>query len=162
MKNDELILQVNTAGAWKSVLTFDRARKADVLASVKRLAVAVPGAKWCLVNGNGDREWIEPLAAGQQDSMRTLNCALDIADGSCRADVECYAHCQAREGGGDLYDLTRPASTHASETEETMAAQVRIAQRAADHIRARGDVFPWRMCEVPGAPHLVWFEKKGE
>lgn len=162
--SSQLTLQVNTAGAWKNVCKVDRARARDVRDAVVRLAGILPDAKWCLRDPQGGRDWIKPAGASRVQSMRTMNGALSIADDWCRADIECYAHGELRAVDGaagaevTVYDLTRPSSTHPSETEETLALQVKIAQRAAEYIRGRGDVFAWRMREIEGEPHLVWFE----
>lgn len=166
----QLTLQVNNAGAWKNVVAFDRARKPEVLGAVSRLAGVLPDAKWCLLSEDGKRDWIKAPGVQQQASMRTLNRALDIADAAVRSEVECYAHGEVVPKGGipgwpswprTVYDLTRPLDTGHGQTEESMALQVQIAQRAADHIRSRpAGTFPWHLREVDGTPHLVWFEDR--
>ena len=162
MSTREITLQVNSSGAWKNVLTFDCARMPDARAAVKLLASAAPGAKFCFLHPNGHRDRIKPQIDSERDSMRTLNRALTIADQAARSDIECYAHMHEDRGPGFgyVYDLTRPSSTGNGETEESMALQVQIAQRAADHIRSRGDVFPWHLRTNQYAAHLVWFEDK--
>ncbi|TAM72339.1 hypothetical protein EPN44_16115 [bacterium] len=53
------MLQINTGGAWRNVLTFDPARRAEILASVALLANTLgASAKWCLHHPDGKREWL--------------------------------------------------------------------------------------------------------
>jgi hypothetical protein len=53
-------LQVNTNGAWKMVVEFDPERRAEVIKALHSLDTALgPGAKWCLVDEKGEREWLE-------------------------------------------------------------------------------------------------------
>ena len=93
----------------------------------------------------------------KKHSMQVLNLALVIADGACRADVECYAL------GDDQrpmrYDLTRADDQGRLSPEEQLEA-VAIAQRAAKYIRLRGDAFPWVMHTDPVYDGIVWFEDK--
>ena len=58
-------LQVNTAGAWKDVVTFDALRTNDVVAALEPLAIVLgPEVKWCLVSDdNSKRNWL-PHPAG--------------------------------------------------------------------------------------------------
>ena len=59
-----MILQVNTAGAWKNVAGFDSARKGEVVAAVNNLSgILGPRVKWCVVHDNGDREWLRTSIA---------------------------------------------------------------------------------------------------
>lgn len=52
-------LQVNTKGAWRDVVEFDEARRAEVLAALVELMHALGKvAKWCLVRDDGSREWL--------------------------------------------------------------------------------------------------------
>lgn len=54
------MLQVNTAGSWRNVVEFDQARREEVLAALRVLAVALgpKTAKWCFVLDNGNRVWL--------------------------------------------------------------------------------------------------------
>jgi hypothetical protein len=53
-------LQVNTAGAWKALVEFDAERRAEVVRALHRLDSALGcGAKWSLVNDDGEREWLQ-------------------------------------------------------------------------------------------------------
>jgi hypothetical protein len=53
------MLQVNTSGAWRNVLTFDPAQRAEILASVTLLAKTLgDSATWCLHHPDGKREWL--------------------------------------------------------------------------------------------------------
>ena len=55
----ELTLQVNTSGAWKNCGTFSAARRGEVLAAVRPLAnIMGETASWCLLHGNGEREYL--------------------------------------------------------------------------------------------------------
>lgn len=54
-------LQVNTAGAWKHILDFDKSRREEVLTAVRVLADAIgkDRAKWSFVDDKGNRQWLE-------------------------------------------------------------------------------------------------------
>lgn len=58
-----ITLQVNTAGAWRNVLTFASHRAPAIREAVKGLqSAAGPAVKWCFLD-DGHREWLpEPLA----------------------------------------------------------------------------------------------------
>ncbi|MGA7438607.1 MAG: hypothetical protein WBW32_10840 [Luteibacter sp.] len=62
--NRMITLQVNTAGAWRNVLTFASHRAPAMREAVKALqAAADTTAKWCFLD-DGRREWLpEPLAS---------------------------------------------------------------------------------------------------
>lgn len=53
-------LQVNTSGAWKTVLDFPEHRREEVLEALSqlRLALREDDPKWCVVRDNGKREWL--------------------------------------------------------------------------------------------------------
>ena len=52
-------LQVNTSGAWKNVLDFDKSRLDQVRKAIDVLAAAIGHtAKWCIVDDNGKRQWL--------------------------------------------------------------------------------------------------------
>ena len=51
-------LQVNTAGAWRNVLSFERSDRHRVIQAIAILSSVAPRASWCLVHANGEREWI--------------------------------------------------------------------------------------------------------
>lgn len=54
-----MMLQINTAGAWKNVVTFDAARRAEVVKAVGNLAgILGDGARWCILHEGGRREWL--------------------------------------------------------------------------------------------------------
>ncbi|MGE4334472.1 MAG: hypothetical protein AB7E55_00670 [Pigmentiphaga sp.] len=82
--------------------------------------------------------------------------AIEIADHAARSDIECYARFeQVRPENAAryfIYDLN-PGSV-------ASPADLAIARRAADYIRHRGNVFPWRMYEVPDRPGWVRFVDK--
>lgn len=84
--------------------------------------------------------------------------AIAVADGACRADIECYAHVE-RVDEKDVYDITRAQSGGKTTPEEEDDA-VQIAQRAAAYIDLRGDVFPWRLVHRAEAEHLFYFMPK--
>lgn len=54
-------LQVNTAGAWKHILDFDQARRAQVLTALEALASALghDKGKWSFVDDKGNRQWLD-------------------------------------------------------------------------------------------------------
>lgn len=57
-----LTLQINDRGSWRSLTQIEEARREQVLAGVAVLAdVLGPGTKWCLVDENGQREWLAGL-----------------------------------------------------------------------------------------------------
>lgn len=57
-------LQVNTNGAWKSVASFDAARREDVIAGLSGLAQQLgESVTWCLLHDDGKREWLRDIHA---------------------------------------------------------------------------------------------------
>ncbi|MGS1014083.1 hypothetical protein ACVCL0_09180 [Rhodanobacter sp. UC4450_H17] len=61
------MLQVNTSGSWRNVLTFDPAQRAEIVASLATLATTLgDDTTWCLHHPDGKREWLhaEDFAAG--------------------------------------------------------------------------------------------------
>lgn len=53
------MLQVNTSGSWRNVLTFDPARRDEILAGLAGLANTLgDSAKWCLHHPDSKREWL--------------------------------------------------------------------------------------------------------
>ncbi|MCA0368345.1 MAG: hypothetical protein LCH57_09845 [Proteobacteria bacterium] len=95
----------------------------------------------------------------KKHSMTVLNTALCIADESARSDIECNAKWIPHPDGDVVYDLRFPMITGATDAAQNAHA-VSTATRAAKYIEQRGDVFPWRMVHVDGAPHLVRFVDK--
>lgn len=56
---DEIVLQINWRGAWRSVLPLHSARLDDVLAAVAQLSASAAGDfKWSLRWPGGRRQWI--------------------------------------------------------------------------------------------------------
>lgn len=55
-----MILQVNTTGAWRNVVTFDAVHKPKVAYAVGILAATAPHAKWCILGDDGKRDWLTP------------------------------------------------------------------------------------------------------
>lgn len=57
--NTGITLQINTNGAWKNMLTFEPARRAEIMRALKVFA-GVLGAttRWCLQHPDGKREWL--------------------------------------------------------------------------------------------------------
>lgn len=51
-------LEINTAGAWKTVCEFDAGRLREVLDAVEILAAVVPDANWSVRDDNGVRRWL--------------------------------------------------------------------------------------------------------
>lgn len=52
-------LQVNQSGGWRKVVDFDAADRAKMIAALMLLAKLLPRCKWCLVDDQGKREWLE-------------------------------------------------------------------------------------------------------
>lgn len=101
----------------------------------------------------------------REDSMVVLNLALSIADETVRSDVECYALAvDADPTTGMVYDLSEATSALDPDTSPAQRAEeLRIAQRAARYIRARGaSSWNWRMVQVGDNPNLVRFEEMGD
>ncbi|TBV76850.1 hypothetical protein [Pseudoxanthomonas winnipegensis] len=96
----------------------------------------------------------------REDSMVVLNLALSIADDTARSDIEDHALALNFHPSGDLvYDLS-DATYFPGDEPEAKAESVRIAQRAARYIRARGaSSWTWRMVQVGDNPNLVRFEE---
>lgn len=58
-KRTTCMLQVNTSGSWRNVLTFEPAQRAAILAGVAELAnVLGDTTTWCLHHPDGKREWL--------------------------------------------------------------------------------------------------------
>ena len=85
--------------------------------------------------------------------------AQTIADHAARSDIEIFAFGYRDDAGNLVFDITKPEGWTES-TPEGDSLAVEHAQRAAQYIKLRGDVFPWRMVHVGNAPHLVRFEDK--
>src|SRR5690348_14200941 len=63
----DLMLQVNTSGSWRNVLTFAPANRGRILASLAPLATTLgESTTWCLHHPDGKREWLhaEDFTAG--------------------------------------------------------------------------------------------------
>lgn len=98
----------------------------------------------------------------------TLAKAVCIADGAVRSDIECYA-VQKKIDGGWIYSTTEAPPLRDALTEEQRRTQqfadtpadalrhLQIVRRAAEYIRERAHMFPWRMVEVEGFPGYVRF-----
>lgn len=55
----ECMLQVNTSGSWRNVLTFAAAQRAAIVAGLAGLATTLGDATtWCLHHPDGRREWL--------------------------------------------------------------------------------------------------------
>jgi len=55
----DMMLQVNTSGAWRNVLTFAPDIRAQILASMAPLANTLgESATWCIHHPGGKREWL--------------------------------------------------------------------------------------------------------
>jgi hypothetical protein len=53
-------LQVNTSGAWRNVVDFDKSRLDEVRRAVNVMAAAINySAKWCVVDDKGNRQWLK-------------------------------------------------------------------------------------------------------
>lgn len=53
------MLQVNTSGSWRNVLTFDPAQRAVIIAGLAGLANTLgDDTTWCLHRPDGKREWL--------------------------------------------------------------------------------------------------------
>lgn len=55
-----LTLQINTTGAWRSVVSFEASRRREVARAIRHLArVLDPSPKWCFLSADGRREWLD-------------------------------------------------------------------------------------------------------
>lgn len=61
-----LRLQINTTGAWRNVLAFPPGATDQVLRAVRILAAVSPDAKWCVLDGDDRRRWIDPQTGGMR------------------------------------------------------------------------------------------------
>lgn len=64
----ECMLQVNTSGSWRNVLTFEPAQREQILTGLAGLAIVLGDAtRWCLHHADGRREWLhaEDFATGE-------------------------------------------------------------------------------------------------
>ena len=96
----------------------------------------------------------------REDSMVVLNLALAIADETVRVEIEsCALALDADPGGDTIYDLSQ--ANYGPDVDPTYKVEaIRIAQRAARYIRARGaSSWTWRMVQVGDNPDLVRFEE---
>lgn len=58
MSTGDSVLQVNTRGSWKNVVSFSPDREDDIVVAVAPLAQALPDAKWAILRPGGDRRWL--------------------------------------------------------------------------------------------------------
>lgn len=105
------------------------------------------------------------------DAQSDIYRAFAIADDTARSDIECCAHQQQvhEDGGYWIYSTTDMRRLRATMTDAEAATQpfainlpealdmLVSTQRAAEYIRRRGNVFPWRMVDVPDMPGYVRF-----
>ncbi|TPG08284.1 hypothetical protein EAH88_11665 [Rhodanobacter glycinis] len=78
--------------------------------------------------------------------IRMLDLAVAIADHTARSDVECYARIASNPIGQTRYDLSQAQDVPGDEV---------VAQRAAEYIRLRGDILPYKLVCVD---ETVFFE----
>lgn len=80
-----ITLQVNTAGAWKTVARFDASRRADMIKAVDTLGgILGAGTKWCLLFESGKREWLKPPQTPIVARCRQCGCTdADACDDGC-------------------------------------------------------------------------------
>lgn len=58
-------LQINTKGAWRSVLDFAPHRRAEIVDSLASLAgILGESASWCILRNDGRREWLRDIHLG--------------------------------------------------------------------------------------------------
>ncbi|UPG87003.1 hypothetical protein L2Y94_06510 [Luteibacter aegosomatis] len=61
-KETQLMLQLNTSGAWQTIVQFEVNRRDEVLRAAHVFAgILGKGAKWSIVHADGDREWLPDL-----------------------------------------------------------------------------------------------------
>lgn len=110
-------------------------------------------------------------AARSYDAQSLIFEAFAIADDTARADIEICAHQLhvPEDGGYWIYSTTDTRRLRSGLTDAEAATQpsahsfgealelLACTQRAAAYIRARGNVFPWRMVDVPDMPGYVRF-----
>ncbi|MFC5525247.1 hypothetical protein ACFPPA_05770 [Rhodanobacter ginsengisoli] len=78
------MLQVNTSGSWRNVLTFDPSRRAAIIAGLAGLAsILGDGTTWCIHHPDGKREWLhaedfavapswQPVTADQPPALQDV------------------------------------------------------------------------------------------
>lgn len=117
---------------------------------------------------------VDLASRGEGTSFDMLVNAVRIADEAARTDIECCAHQQQVNGvaGHWIYSITEMRRLRATMTDAEAATQpfasdlaealdmLDCTQRAARHIEQRGNVFPWRMVDVPDMPGWVRFVDK--
>lgn len=101
------------------------------------------------------------------EMQKVLALAIKIADDSARSEVELYAKSEWVSPEPDaakypIYSITESVPVNdglfsQEITHEDAIRGLQIVQRAANYIRSRGNVFPWRMIEVDGRPGYVRF-----
>lgn len=94
-----------------------------------------------------------PASGTKQHTMLTLHLALQIADDTARADVECYARMVDVGDGRHGYDLSQ-----ATEISDDPTGDLETAKRAARYIELRGaDAFDFRLERLPHRGQVVMF-----
>lgn len=102
---------------------------------------------------------------------RLAELAEAIAIDAVRSDIECYAKAKAISENGCyfIYSIAEPVPVRESipanerinaqfvDSAEAAARDLIVVQRAAEFIRLRGNVFPWRMIDAEGHPGYVRF-----
>lgn len=117
---------------------------------------------------------VDAAHLGESEAFNLVANAFRIADNAARSDIELYSHqCEVKEDGGywiysttetmrltaTMTDSERRTQPHAATLGEALEA-LAITIRAADYIRGRGNVFSWRMVDVPDMPGWVRFVDK--
>lgn len=86
-----------------------------------------------------------------------LQLAVAIADDAAREDIESFAVLRRVEANGGYYVYSLTEANMLCQSPEDAQIELAIVQRAAGYIRARGNVFPWRMIDADGFPGCVRF-----
>jgi hypothetical protein len=102
-------LQVNQKGSWRDVVTFDDVRLIDVVQAVLSLQRAVgESAKWCIVDGVGNRDWLNGAVSKSEDESTELRLLrMRLAYSAARSDIEliCRQSATGTTGGSHWYSV---------------------------------------------------------
>lgn len=100
---------------------------------------------------------------GHLGAQRLIDMAFEIADTEARSVIEIYAkgyRVAVAPGAREFYVYSITELSPDEETPVEAMESLRQVQRAAEYIRQRGNVFPWRMVDDEQHPGCVRFVDK--
>jgi len=101
----DLMLQVNTSGSWRNVLTFAPARRTEILASLAPLANTLgDNTTWCIHHPDGKREWLHT-----EDFASNRWCPVTASEPAPLVDVMVSAY-DASDNAGIVFMAWRNAA----------------------------------------------------